>query len=77
MSKRKEVNDMQYAQMMDLIHEAQHAGERETEFVNERLAEAFESWLNRQDLREITEEEEHELRMAFEKGFGLCFHPPE
>ena len=65
---------MQYATMVDLLQEAERAGERETAFVNERLADAFESWMNRQDLREITEEEEHELHMAFEKGFGICFH---
>ena len=72
---RKEVNDtMQYATMVDLLQEAERAGERETAFVNDRLADAFELWLDQQSLGEITEEEEHELRMAFEKGFGICFH---
>jgi hypothetical protein len=65
---------MQYAKMIDLLKEAEQAGERETEYVNDRLAEAFESWLDRQNLGEITEEEEHDLRMAFEKGYGICFH---
>jgi predicted DNA binding protein len=66
---------VQYATMIDLLEKAERAGEQQTEFVNDKLAEAFESWLNRQDLREITEEEEHALRMAFEKGYGICFHP--
>jgi hypothetical protein len=65
---------MQYAKMIDLIEQAEQAGESQTEFVNERLADAFEIWLDEQDLGEITEEEEHALRMAFEKGFGICFH---
>jgi hypothetical protein len=68
------VTTMQYAIMIDLLREAEIAGEARTEFVNDRLAEAFEIWLSEQDLGEITEEEEHELRMAFEKGFGICFH---
>jgi hypothetical protein len=67
---------MQYAKMVDLIEAATLAGERETAFVNDRLADAFEIWLDGQDLSggAITEEEEHALRMAFEKGFGICFH---
>ena len=65
---------MQYATMIDLIKEAEIAGEARTEFVNERLADAFDIWLAEQDLGEITEEEEHALRMAFEKGFGICVH---
>jgi hypothetical protein len=65
---------MQYAKMIDLLQEAERAGEIQTAFVNDRLAEAFETWLAEQDLGEITEEEEHDLRMAFEKGFGICFH---
>ena len=60
--------------MVDLLQEAEIAGEQQTEFVNERLADAFDIWLSDQDLGEITEEEEHELQMAFEKGFGICFH---
>ena len=66
---------MQYAKMIDLLQEAERAGELQTAFVNDRLAEAFELWLDAQNLGEITEEEEHALRMAFEKGFGICFHP--
>ena len=65
---------MQYATMIDLIKEAEIAGEARTEFVNERLADAFDIWLAEQDLGEITEEEEHALRMAFEKGYGICVH---
>ena len=65
---------MQYAAMVDLLKAAELAGERETAFVNERLADAFDLWLSGQDLGEITEEEEHALRLAFEKGFGICFH---
>ena len=72
---RKEVNDtMQYAAMVDLLQEAERAGEARTEFVNERLADAFDLWLAEQDLGEITEEEEDALRRAFEKGFGICVH---
>ena len=68
---------MQYATMVDLIQEAELAGEARTEFVNERLADAFDIWLAEQDLSEITEEEEHDLRRAFEKGFGICLHHQE
>jgi hypothetical protein len=68
------VTDVQYATMIDLLREAEIAGEARTEFVNERLADAFDIWLSEQDPGEITEEEEHELRMAFERGFGICFH---
>jgi hypothetical protein len=75
---RKEVNDtMQYATMVDLLQEAERAGEARTEFVNERLADAFDIWLSDQDLGEITEEEEDALRRAFEKGFGICVHNQE
>ena len=65
---------MQYGTMVDLLREAEIAGERETAFVNDRLAEAFETCLDSQNLGEITEDEEHDLRMAFEEGFGICFH---
>jgi len=65
---------MQYAKMIDLIEAAERAGEIQTEFVNERLADAFDIWLSEQELGEITEDEEHALREAFEKGFGICFH---
>ena len=61
---------MQYATMVDLIEKARLAGVRETEGVRDSLDDAFESWINRQDLREITDEEEETLRMAFEKGFA-------
>ena len=68
---------MQYTKMIDLIDAAERAGEIQTEFVNDKLSEAFEIWLDEQSLGEITEEEEHALRMAFEKGFGICFHHQE
>ena len=68
---------MQYAAMVDLIKEAEIAGEARTEFVNERLTDAFDIWLSEQDLGEITEEEEDALRRAFEKGFGICVHNQE
>ena len=61
---------MQYATMVDLIDKAYLAGLRETEWVRDQLSNAFESWINRQELGEITEEEEDTLREAFEKGFG-------
>jgi regulator of replication initiation timing len=65
---------VQYAKMIDLIEAAEVAGEQQTEFVNEKLADAFDIWLSDQDLGEITEEEEDALRRAFEKGFGICVH---
>jgi hypothetical protein len=65
---------MQYAKMVDLLQEAEIAGERETEGVNQQLADAFDNWLFEQDLGEITGEEEQALREAFEKGFGICMH---
>jgi hypothetical protein len=63
--------------MVDLLQEAERAGETQTEFVNERLADAFDIWLSEQDLGEITEEETDALRRAFEKGFGICMHHQE
>ena len=60
---------MQYAKMVDLIEKAKLAGLRETAFVRDEIAAAFESWINRQDLRERTEEEEEVLHRAFEEGF--------
>ena len=60
--------------MVDLLQEAELAGERETEGVNQQLADAFDNWLFEQDLGEITEEEEDALRRAFEKGFSICIH---
>jgi hypothetical protein len=68
---------VQYATMVDLLREAEIAGEARTEFVNERLADAYDIWLSEQDLGEITEEEEDALRRAFEKGFGICVHNQE
>jgi hypothetical protein len=68
---------VQYATMVDLLQEAERAGEQQTAFVNERLADAFDIWLSGQDLGEITEEEEDALRRAFEKGFGICVHNQE
>jgi hypothetical protein len=65
---------VQYAKMIDLLQEAEIAGEARTAFVNERLADAFDIWLAEEDLGEITEEEEDALRRAFEKGFGICVH---
>jgi hypothetical protein len=61
---------VQYATMVDLIQKAKLAGVRETEWVRDQLANAFESWINRQDLREITFEEEETLRSAFAEGFA-------
>jgi hypothetical protein len=67
---------MQYAKMLELIDAAERAGENQTEFVNEKLADAFEFWLEEQHFSYggTTEEEEEALREAFEKGFGICFH---
>jgi hypothetical protein len=45
--------------------------------VRDSLDDAFESWINRQDLREITDEEEETLRRAFEQGFCICVHDEE
>ena len=70
-------DNVQYAKMIDLIEDAEIAGEAQTEFVNDKLAEAFETWLSDQDLGEITEEEQNALRRAFEKGFGICVHNQE
>ena len=67
---------MQYAKMIDLLQDAEIAGEQQTEYVNERLADAFDIWLSDQDLGEITGEEEQALREAFEKGFGICPRRP-
>jgi hypothetical protein len=67
----KEVaHPMQYAVMVDLIEKAKLAGVRETTSVRDALASAFETWLNRQDLREITDEEVEALHMAFAEGFA-------
>jgi predicted DNA binding protein len=60
---------LQYAQMVDLIGKAKLAGVRETKTVRDALARAFETWLNRQDLREITDEEVEALQVAFAEGF--------
>ena len=61
---------MQYAAMVDLMEKARLAGLRETGWVRDQLSNAFENWINRQDLREITEEEEERLREAFAEGFA-------
>lgn len=61
---------MQYAQIVDLIGKAKLAGVRETESVRDALASSFETWLNRQDLREITDEEVEALQVAFAEGFA-------
>ena len=68
---------VQYATMVDLLREAERAGEQQTAFVRERLADAFDIWLADQNLGEITEEEEDALRRAFEQGFGICVHNQE
>jgi hypothetical protein len=62
--------------MRDLLQEAERAGERDTAFVNDQLAAAFDHWLSGQELEGITvtEEEVDVLRRAFAKGFGICVH---
>jgi hypothetical protein len=66
---------VQYATMVDLLQEAERAGEaQKTAFVNEGLADAFDIWLSGHGLGEITEEEEDAIHRAFEKGFGICVH---
>jgi hypothetical protein len=60
---------MQYAVMVDLIEQARLAGAGETESVRDSLDAVFENWLNRQDLREITEEEVEALHASFTEGF--------
>jgi len=64
---------MQYAQMVDLIGKAKLAGVRETKSARDALARAFETWLNRQDLREITDEEVEALQAAFAEGFTNAY----
>src|SRR5438132_761529 len=53
---------VQYATMVDLLLEAERAGEAQTAFVKEHLADAFDLWLREQYLRGLTEEEEDALR---------------
>jgi predicted DNA binding protein len=65
---------MQYATMVALIEHAKSAGLRETDYVRDQVTNAFESWINRQDLEELTEEEEEALRSAFETGFANYYH---
>ena len=60
---------MQYAVMVDLIEKAKLAGMRETESLRDSVEGVFETWLNRQDLREITDEEVEVLQAAFAEGF--------
>jgi hypothetical protein len=68
---RKEVFwTVQYAAMVDLLEKAKLAGVRETASVRDCLDAACEDWLNRQDLREITDEEDEVLRKAFAEGFA-------
>ena len=65
---------MHYAKMIALIAAAKQAGEDRTEHVNETLAEAFDMWLDEQELGELSEEEYDRLKLAFEEGFGICLH---
>ena len=65
---------MQYRHMQDLIESARTAGSEDTEWVNEQLGAAFDTWLDSQHLEDITEEEEDRLRIAFEEGYGICMH---
>lgn len=65
---------MQYSKMIDLIEAAKQAGEERTAHVNETLAEAFDIWLDEQNLGEITDEEYDRLKLAFEEGYGICMH---
>ena len=65
---------MQYAKMIDLIEEAKQAGEKDTVQVSEALAEAFDIWLDEQELGEITNEEYDRLKLAFDEGYGICLH---
>jgi hypothetical protein len=60
---------VQYAQMVDLIGKTKLTGVWETDSVRKALTSAFETWLNRQDLREITDEEFAVLHAAFAEGF--------
>jgi hypothetical protein len=60
---------VQYAHMVDLIDQAKLAGVRETDSARNALTSAFETWLDRQDLREITDEEVEVLHAAFAEGF--------
>jgi hypothetical protein len=69
-----EVIDMQYAKLVDVIWRAKQAGEERTEHVNEVLAEAFDMWLDEQNLGELSDEEYDRLRLAFEEGYGICTH---
>jgi predicted DNA binding protein len=64
---------MQYAQMVDLIEQAKLAGAQETESLRDSFDSNFETWLNRQDLREITDEEVEALRVAFAEGFTAYY----
>ncbi len=67
---------MQYAQMVDLLEKARQAGEQETDSLADQLASLFDGWINRQDLREITQEEEEALRESFYTGvLSLFLHP--
>jgi hypothetical protein len=61
---------MQYAKMIDLIAKAKDAGLNFTEGITEVLCEAFDYWLDAQELGEITEEEQETLETAFRVGFA-------
>ena len=62
---------MQYGTMIDLLQEAERAGEQETEWVRDQLADAFDTWLSDQELEgiRVTGEEQDALHGAFCKGF--------
>lgn len=68
---------MQYAKMVDLIAQAKIAGGQRTEPVNQLLADCFDTWLEEQELGEITEEEYDRLKLAFEEGYGIYMHSSE
>jgi hypothetical protein len=61
---------MQYAKIVDLISEAKHAGLNYNEGITDALCEAFDYWLDEQELGEITEEEHETLETAFFTGFA-------
>jgi hypothetical protein len=61
--------------MVDLLREAERAGEGDTEWVNDSLFEAFDLWLSGQHVAEaLTRQERDVLYEAFQKGYGICFH---
>jgi hypothetical protein len=66
-----------------LIGEAMAGGQNYTEHANQALSDAFEQWLSDKGLPseyDWTESETRKLsilRLAFEKGFGICVHDPK